>query len=51
MSKFYGQVAAVNGNTTTASRRGFKGIRSSAQTWEGSLIAIAREADGGGVAL
>lgn len=43
MSKYYGSTEAINYHTTVASRRGYKGIRSSAQTWDGSLIAVARD--------
>lgn len=43
MSKYYGSCYAINGNTTVAGRRGYEGIRSAAQTWEGSLIAIAKD--------
>lgn len=36
MAKFYGQVS--NGTHTTVSRRGFSYIRSSAQSWDNSII-------------
>ena len=36
MSKFYGQVEG--GAKTIASRRGFNSIRSSVQSWDGSVI-------------
>lgn len=41
MSKYYGQV--IGAAETVGSRRGYKGIRSSAQTWDGSLIVIAKD--------
>ena len=47
MSKYYGSTYAINGTTTVAGRRGFKGIRSAAQTWDGSIIAIARDQQDG----
>lgn len=43
MSKYYGSTVAIDGNTGVATRRGFKGIRSAAQTFDGSLIAVARD--------
>lgn len=47
MSKYYGSTYAINGKTTVAGRRGFKGIRSAAQTWDGSIIAIAKDQEDG----
>ncbi len=38
MSKFYGQVGDPYGNRTDATRCGHKGIRASAQSWDGSVI-------------
>lgn len=43
MSKFYGMAGEDDSKHTNATRRGFSNIRASAQTYEGSLIAIAEE--------
>lgn len=43
MAKFYGQVSEDNTNKTAATRCGNHGIRAAAQTFSGSLIAIAEE--------
>lgn len=42
MASFYGQVAGDRGRTT-ASRCGTRSIRSSAQSWDGSVIVVAEE--------
>lgn len=44
MSKFYGQVEGSA--ETTASRRGFKSIRSSVQSYDGSVIMELSEKEG-----
>lgn len=38
MSKFYGQVGDPYSSRTDATRCGSKGIRTSAQSWDGSVI-------------
>ena len=45
MSKFYGTV--VGSSRTEATRRGFDGIKVSAQSWDGSLITRMRYDQGG----
>ena len=47
MSKFYGQVGEGGGARSFATRCGHQNIRAAAQTWEGSLIAIARKSRDG----
>lgn len=42
MSKFYGQVISDK-NTTAATRCGNRSIRAAAQTWDGSVIVVARQ--------
>ena len=44
MSKFYGQVAGAG--QTTASRRGFKNIMASVQSYDGSVIMELQEVNG-----
>lgn len=41
MSKYYGQV--IGAAETSAGRRGYHDIRASAQTWNGSIIAVAKD--------
>lgn len=45
MSKYYGETCGYNknGSTGVASRCGHTGIRSSAQSWDGSVIAVIRD--------
>lgn len=45
MSKYYGETLGYNsrGSGSVASRCGHTGIRSAAQSWDGSLIAVIRE--------
>ena len=45
MAKFYGQVS--NGINTVASRRGFSSIRTSAQSYDGSIVTTLRYNDEG----
>ena len=44
MSKYYGQVAGAG--QTTASRRGFRNIMASVQSYDGSVIMELQEVDG-----
>ena len=45
MSKYYGETVGYNskGTGSVASRCGHTGIRSSAQSWDGSVIAVIRD--------
>lgn len=45
MSKYYGETVGYNskGTKSVASRCGYSGIRSAAQSWDGSVIAVIRD--------